>query len=84
MAGRVLGALLVVSCPAMVVLGWSAGTSVGEARTFSDRTLRLAELKGVVQLDGLLTMTARMAAATGGAAMEGRVRGPQVGPRPHA
>jgi diguanylate cyclase (GGDEF)-like protein len=65
MVARVLGAVLVISCAAVVVLGWSAYRSSVEAGTFSDRTMRLAELKGVVQLDSQLTMTARMSAATG-------------------
>ena len=62
---RVLGIVIAAASLAVVILGWSAYRVYAGGRTFRDRTLRLAELKSVVELDGILTMSARLSAATG-------------------
>jgi signal transduction histidine kinase/CheY-like chemotaxis protein len=60
---------------ALAYLAWSAITSIQQIETLQRRDLRLEELRGaIVHLDEVLTMSARMAAATGDEHWERRYR----------
>ncbi len=62
---RVLGIVIALSCVAVMVLGWSAYRVNSGTRTFRDRAMRLNALKDIVRMDAGLTMSVRLAAATG-------------------
>jgi PAS domain-containing protein len=72
---RLLTGALAISVLLMVGLGWSAYRSYRTIDTVQLHSLRIKELQGViVHLDEVLTMSARMAAATGDLAWERRYR----------
>src|SRR6266498_4428132 len=63
---RLLSLALLVTVALAVSLSWYASTSYRVTTTLRERHLRIEELRGViVHLNEVLTMSARMAAATG-------------------
>jgi signal transduction histidine kinase len=70
-----LGAVLLLTIVLLVLMALQLWQSYWAAKTFHDREARLLELRGtVMHLDEVLTMSARMAAATGDLAWEKRYR----------
>jgi chromosome segregation ATPase len=62
-----------VTLVVLVALGWSAWASHRRLASFTSRALRIQELQGrIAHLDEVLTMSARMAAATGDLGWEER------------
>ncbi len=72
---RCLATTLGLSFALVGWLGWKAWASHHAAETLAERCLRFAEVRGeILRLDEVLTMAARMAAATGDAQWEARYR----------
>jgi hypothetical protein len=72
---RLLTGALAISILLVAGLVWSAFRSYRTVNTAQRHSLRIKELRGViVHLDEVLTMSARMAAATGDLAWERRYR----------
>jgi diguanylate cyclase (GGDEF)-like protein/PAS domain S-box-containing protein len=72
---RLLTAAVILTCTVLVWFGWITYNSYEVTRVIHERLLRVQELQGVVtHLDEVLTMSARMAAATGDLAWEQRYR----------
>jgi PAS domain S-box-containing protein len=72
---RLLTVALVLTTVTIVWFGWAVFDARRDARRFRDESLRIEELRGViVHLDEVLTMSARMAAATGDPKWEERYR----------
>ena len=72
---RALSFALVVTAVALIWLAWSTAAAVTGVQRTRARDLRIAELRGtIVHLDEVLTMSARMAAATGDLRWEERYR----------
>src|SRR5215212_300030 len=70
-----LGAVLLLTIVLMGGMAWQLWRSYQTARDFQDRDARLLELRGTIaHLDEVLTMSARMAAATGNLEWEKRYR----------
>jgi signal transduction histidine kinase/CheY-like chemotaxis protein len=66
---------LALSIATFVWIAWNAYAGYRDAELFRNRESRLAELRGtIVHLDEVLTMSARMAAATGDRTWEERYR----------
>src|ERR1700680_1694612 len=66
---------LVVTALALGCLSWNAVTSINRIQGRKERHLRIEELRGmIVDLDEVLTMSARMAVATGEPQWEERYR----------
>ncbi len=73
--GRFLAATFFVTMAAPVWMGWSSYRSIDRIEAQQRRAARMAELKGaIVHMDEVLTMSARMAAATGDPQWERRYR----------
>ncbi len=71
----VLTVVLVMTWAVLAGLGWSSYCSYHETRAATLRRLRIEELRGsIIHLDEVLTMSARMAAFTGGLQWENRYR----------
>lgn len=73
---------LVVTALALGCLSWNAVTSIKQLQDVKERYLRIEDLRGmIVHLDEVLTMSARMSAATGETQWEERYRKfePQLG-----
>jgi len=71
-----LAPVLALAVAAVLWLGWQFWVLHGETERIRSQDHRLVELAGrIVHLDEVLTMSARMAAATGDPAWEGRYRG---------
>src|SRR5580765_7683664 len=72
---RALCVALVVTALALGCLSWNAVTSIKQIHNLKERHLRIEDLRGtIVHLDEVLTMSARMAAATGDTQWEDRYR----------
>jgi signal transduction histidine kinase/DNA-binding response OmpR family regulator len=72
---KALFVALVVTALALGCLSWNAVTSIKQIRDVKERHLRIEDLRGIiVHLDEVLTMSARMAAATGETQWEERYR----------
>src|SRR5688572_14076798 len=72
---KILSAALILTILALGYLFWSAIQSIGQIETVKRRDLRLEELRGaIIYFDEVLTMTARMGAATGDRRWEERYR----------
>ena len=72
---RLLTGALVLTGVALLAMAWSGVNSYRNIVTVQVRDLHIAELRGaIVHLDEVLTMSARMAAATGGSDWERRYR----------
>jgi len=72
---QALTVALVLTALALGYLVWSAVISISETRLIRQQNLRIEHLRGsIVHLDEVLTMSARMAAATGDARWEERYR----------
>jgi signal transduction histidine kinase/CheY-like chemotaxis protein len=66
---------LVLTALAVGYLLWSSVSSISDTKRLRQETLRIEELRGtIVHLDEVLTMSARMAAATGEPGWEARYR----------
>ena len=64
---RALTLALLATAVALTWLVWNTVASVARLEAVTERALRIEELRGtIVRLDEVLTMSARMAAATGG------------------
>ena len=72
---KALFGALIVTAITLGCLSWSAVTSIRQLQDVKDRDLRIENLRGrIVYLDEVLTMSARMSAATGDAKWEKRYR----------
>ncbi len=70
-----LAAVVLLNCMALLWMGWRAHHYDDSSRVAYERTRRSEELRGIiVYLDEVLTMSARMAAATGDSQWEERYR----------
>ena len=68
-----LSVVLAMTCVVLVWFGWTLWDRFDEHREVKERTLRIEALRGtILHLDEVLTMSARMAAATGDPQWEAR------------
>ena len=72
---KALFVALILTAISLGCLSWSAVTSIRQLQDVKERDLRIENLRGrIVYLDEVLTMSARMSAATGDAKWEKRYR----------
>jgi len=72
---RALSAALVITAVALAYLVWNSITSIRQIQEVKEHEMRIEELRGtIVDLHEVLTMSARMAAATGDLSREDRYR----------
>jgi len=70
-----LAVVLFTTCAVLILLGWTVWKSYEEDKTTKKRNFKIEELRGIIiHLDEVLTMSARMAAATGDLRWEKRYR----------
>src|SRR5688572_6796589 len=70
---RTLSAALAFSALVLAGLGWSVVTSIRGTVETNQRNIRVVDLRGtIIALDEVLTMSARMGAATGDSTWEAR------------
>ncbi|MBW2172128.1 MAG: hypothetical protein JRF69_09165 [Deltaproteobacteria bacterium] len=70
-----LTVVLSATCAALILLGWAVWNSYEENKITRERNSQTEELRGIIiHLDEVLTMSARMAAATGDLRWEKRYR----------
>ena len=70
-----LTVVLSATCAVLILLGWTVWKSYEENKVTIERNIKIEELLGsIIHLDEVLTMSARMAAATGDLRWEKRYR----------
>jgi len=70
-----LTVMLSTTCAILILLGWTVWKSYEENKITKERNYKIEELRGsIIHLDEVLTMSARMAAATGDLQWEKRYR----------
>ena len=70
-----LAVVLFTTCAVLILLGWTVWKSYEKDKTTKERNFKIEELRGIIiHLDEVLTMSARMAAATGDLRWEKRYR----------
>ena len=70
-----LAVVLFTTCAVLILLGWTVWKSYEKDKTTKERNFKIEELRGIIiHLDEVLTMSARMAAATGDLRWEERYR----------
>ena len=71
----ILTVVIVANLAALAWFGWGSYTSYRDFQVTEERQMKVEELRGIiVHLDEVLTMSARMAAATGDIKWEKRYR----------